>query len=863
VAANAESIRTHFANPDVDVAVVGAGFAGLYLLHKLRGLGFSAKVIEAADDVGGTWYWNRYPGARCDILSMDYSFTFDPELEDEWEWSERYATQPEILRYLQHVADKHDLRSDIEFSTRIDSATWDDDSACWTVHTDKGDAFTCRHYVMATGCLSKPKTIEIDGARDFKGDVYFTSNWPHEGVDFTDKRVAVIGTGSSGVQSIPVIARQAAGLTVFQRTPNFSIPAHNGPLVPEKLAALKADRKAYREAARWSRAGVPREPYEVGALQVSDEERQAHYEAMWADGELLGIAFSYNDIIVNPASNATLVDFFHERIRSIVKDPETAEALCPKDHYVGTKRPCLDTDYYATYNLENVRLVDIKKTPIKTITASGIDTSAESFDFDAIVFATGFDAMTGAIVAVDITGRDGVSLKNKWADGPETYLGLMTAGFPNFFTITGPGSPSVLSNMTVSIEQHVEWISHCLNDLRQKNVEVIEPTTTAEAGWVQHVNDFGNITLFPQANSWYMGANVPGKPRVFLPYIGGVDTYRAACNEVIEKDYLGFVLEGRGYRNENDGVIRRVQPDVQMLLDALAALNLPLMNDMSPVEAREFSQQLAAERPPGPEIGEIVDGTLPGANGDLEYRLYRPPTPGPHPVVAYFHGGGFVFGAHDSDDPFCRDLCLRSNAIIVSANYRHAPEHPFPAAAEDGFAVTQWIAENAEALGGIPGKLAVCGWSAGGNIAAGVCQAARDAGGPTICGQVLVTPVLDTDFSRGSYTENAEGYFLTADLMHWFLDHYVDEKDRNDPRVAPIRAMSLANLPPALIVTSEFDPLRDEGVDYANALAAAGVQVKHLPGRGQIHTSPTSVDVIISAASTRAEMAESLREFFD
>ena len=503
---------------DVDVVVVGAGFAGLYLLYRLRRLGFSTTVLESAGDVGGTWYWNRYPGARCDIESIDYSYSFDPELEREWQWSERYATQPEILRYLGFVADKHDLRRDIRFSTRVESATWDGTESRWRVRTDHGDEMRCRFFVMATGCLSLPKTPDVTGVDRFRGESYYTARWPHDGVDFSGKRVAVIGTGSSAIQSIPIIAQQAAELTVFQRTPNFSRPAYNGPVSAAKRAAYAADPAAYREAARWSRAGVPMEYSQVRALQVSAAERLATYEAAYAAGDLIALGAVYADLGADPDANETVCEFLRGKIRSIVRDPETAEVLCPKDHFYGTKRPCLDTNYFETYNLPHVRLVDLRKDPIRTITEKGIDTASRSFAFDAIVFATGFDAMTGAIVAVDITGRDGLALADKWADGPKTYLGLMTGGFPNFFTITGPGSPSVLSNMAVSIEQHVDWVSNCFAYMRDAGTRGRSSRRrSAEAGWVQHVNDCADITLFPRANSWYMGANVPGSRACSCP----------------------------------------------------------------------------------------------------------------------------------------------------------------------------------------------------------------------------------------------------------------------------------------------------------------------------------------------------------
>ena len=846
---------------EVDVVVVGAGFSGLYLLHRLRQLGFSAKVFDAAGDVGGTWYWNRYPGARCDIPTTDYAYSFDPQLESEWTWTEKYATQPEILSYLAHVADRYDLRRDIEFSTRVEAAVWDEAAARWRLRTDRDEQVTCRFYVMASGCLSLPKSPEIQGADRFAGEVYFTSTWPHEGVDFTGKRVAVIGTGSSGIQSIPLIAEQADQLTVFQRTPNFSIPAHNGPAPADRLESLAADRAAYREAAKRSRGGIPTEETEITGVTAPEEVRRERFEAAWQAGELFAILGVFADQGFNPASNEIVAEMIREKIRSTVEDPETAEALCPQDHPFGTKRPCLDTNYFQTFNRPHVRLIDLRKHPIAAITASGIDTVDESMDFDAIVYATGFDAMTGPLVSVDIAGREGITLRKKWEEGPSTYLGLTTVGFPNFFTITGPGSPSVLSNMMVSIEQHVDWVVECLDHLRAHGFETIEPTPVAEAGWNQHVEDCAAITLYPTANSWYMGANVPGKPRVFLPYIGGVDAYRAVCDEVAAQDYLGYVLSGPEGSHCNDGVIRRLQPDVAMVLEVMAAMDLPPMESMSTEDARAFMEVAGAERPPGPQVGEILDGVLPGAVGDLEYRLYRPALPGPHPIVAYFHGGGWVLGSHDSDDPLCRDLCVRSDAVIVSVNYRHAPEARFPAAADDAFAAVQWIAANAIELGGIPGQLAVAGWSAGGNIAAVACQLARDAGGPAVLGQVLLTPVTDSDLSRGSYQENAEGYVLTAGLMRWFWDHYADQSQRGDPKAAPLRG-ELSNLPPALIVTAEFDPLRDEGTAYAEALAAAGVPVRHLEAQGHVHTSVTMVDVVLSGAGLRAQMADALRSFF-
>jgi cation diffusion facilitator CzcD-associated flavoprotein CzcO/acetyl esterase/lipase len=845
---------------DLDAVIVGAGMAGLYQLHKLRGDGFSAVVLEAADDVGGTWYWNRYPGARCDIESVDYSYSFDPKLEEEWQWSERYATQPEILRYLQHVADRYDLRRDIRFKTRVKNATWDEATSRWRIETVEGETYVARFYIMATGCLSMPKIPEIEGTERFKGPSYFTNSWPHAGVDFTGQRVAVIGTGSSAVQSIPLIAQQAKQLTVFQRTPAYSIPARNGPVKNSKRAAYEKDRAAYRQAARMSGAGVPFERSLVSALAVSEEERRARYEEVWEGGELIPVGASFSDLITNEDANATMSNFVRDKIRATVKDKATAEALCGQDYPIATKRACLDTNYYETYNLPHVRLVDLKKTPIETVTETGIRTSAEDLPFDAIVYATGFDAMTGAILAVDVEGRDGVTLKQRWAHGPETYLGLMTKGFPNFFMITGPQSPSVLSNMAVSIEQHVDWISDTLHDMRAQGFDTIEPTQTAEDGWLQHCRDAAALTLFEHAKSWYTGANVAGKVRVLLPYVAGVDTYRLACDAVRAQGYLGFELKGPKKEQCNDGVVNRLMPDVAAVLRMMGELNLPPLETLPPEQARAFVDAMDAQRPPGPNVGEIVDGVYPGAAGDLPYRLYRPASPGPHSITLYFHGGGWVLGSEKSDDPLCRDLCAQSDTVVISANYRHGPEHRFPAAHADAFAALRWVAQNAASLGGRTDGVVVAGWSAGGNLAAAVARMARDADGPHVRGQVLLTPVTDFTFATPSYAENGEGYVLTAALMHWFVGNYVDAKDRRDPRIN-LLAGDHRRLPPALVVTAEFDPLRDEGAAFAAKLQAADVGATHIRARGQIHTSIPMVDVLPTGAQYRATMADAIKRF--
>jgi len=863
VAARGSDATNSTTTQTVDVAVVGAGFAGLYILHRLRKAGFSAVVLEEAGDVGGTWYWNRYPGARCDIQTIDYSYTFDPELEKAWTWSEKYATQPEILRYLGFVADRYDLRRDIRFGTKVKQATWDDASERWQLATDKGASVSCRHYIMATGCLSAPKPPEIDGVKDFKGEVYFTGRWPHGEVNLKGKRVAVIGTGSSGIQSIPIIAEQAAQLTVFQRTPNFALPAHNGPQPDDRKTMLEGDRAAYREQARWSLAGVPYPQEMAVSWQLSDAERRERFEKAWAAGDLVHILTQlWADQAVDVDGNKHVAELIHEKIRGVVKDPDLAEALSPHDHPFGAKRPCLDTNYYATYNRPNVTLVNLRQEPIKAITASGITTDKRSFDVDVIVFATGFDAMTGAIMAVHpIAGRAGKSLSSVWAQGPQTYLGLTVAGFPNLFMITGPGSPSVLSNMAVSIEQHADWVVDRLVALRDAGFTTMEATETAQAGWARHMADCATLTLHRLANTWYTGANVPGKAQGVMPYTGGVGPYRSICNEVVSGGMLGFRLKGPNVAEQcNDGAVVRLQPDVRLVLGMLAQMNLPPIETMGAQGACDFLNEFNKARPAGRPVGEVGEGMLQGADGPLPYKLYRPATPGPHPIVVYFHGGGWVLGDQQSDDPFCRDMCRRTGMIFVSVGYRHAPDHRFPAAAEDGYAATRWIAEHAAELGGKAGPVLVAGWSAGGNIAAVTCQLARDRGGPQIAGQLLVCPVTDCSFDRPSYTENAAGYFLTRGLMFWFWDLYCSPADRTDPRASPLRG-KLEGLPPAYVVTCEFDPLRDEGIAYGDALAKAGVPVEQLKAHGQFHSSFTMVDVIITGVGGRVKMAEALRGF--
>jgi cyclohexanone monooxygenase len=527
--------------PQVDVAIVGAGFAGLYMLHTTRRLGLSGVVVEAGGDVGGTWYWNRYPGARCDVESMEYSYGFDDDLQQEWEWTERYAPQPEILDYARHVADRFDLRRDIRFDTRVTAATYDDATATWVVSTDRGEPVTARFVVMATGCLSSANIPAIEGADTFAGATFHTGRWPHEGVDFTGQRVGVIGTGSSAVQSIPIIAEQAARLTVFQRTATYAVPAWNRPLDPVEQKEIKADYAGLRAANRqMSAAFGARQPRnDTTALEATEEERAAEFERRWQVGGL-GFLGAFTDLLLDPAANETARAFVIGKLREIVEDPEVAAMLTP-DQVIGCKRLCVDSGYWATFNRPNVRLVDLRATPIEAITPDGIRTTGGHHELDAIVYATGFDAMTGALARIDIRGRDGVTLADAWSAGPRTYLGLSVAGFPNLFTITGPGSPSVLTNMMESIQQHVDWIAGCIEHLRETGHRTIEATPEAQDAWVDYVNSVASFTLFPTCNSWYLGANVPGKTRVFMP-LPGFPTYVEQCDDVVAHGYRGFAL---------------------------------------------------------------------------------------------------------------------------------------------------------------------------------------------------------------------------------------------------------------------------------------------------------------------------------
>jgi cation diffusion facilitator CzcD-associated flavoprotein CzcO/acetyl esterase/lipase len=810
------------ANPDpdrFDAVVVGAGFAGLYALHKLTMAGLRVRCIEAGDGVGGTWFWNKYPGARCDVESLEYSYSFSDELQQDWVWSQKYAPQGEILRYINHVADRFDLRRHIGFNTRVRAAVFDEATERWTVETSDGESISVRYCVMASGNLSALRLPPIKGLDQFQGDWHHSSRWPSAGVDLSGKRVGVIGTGSTGIQIIPVVAASAEHLHVFQRSPNFCVPAQNLPLDAETDQRYKAVYAQKRQTARQSVYGLSNlaNPTQ-SALELSPQERIERYEQRWQYGGNQAFLTAFTDLLTSQQSNDTCADFVRDKIRGIVDDPQTAAALCPTDHPIGARRLCVGSSYYETYNRPNVTLVDLRATPIECITAKGIRTSDREVELDVIIFATGFDAMTGALREIDIRGRAGLALKEKWADGPSTYLGLMVAGFPNFFVITGPGSPSVKSNMVFSIEQHVDWISDCIAHLEARKIAAIEPAIESETNWVAHVNEVANRTLYPLADSWYMGSNVPGKPRVFMPYVGGIPAYRKICDDVAAQGYRGFTLTQSG----RAAVIAPLDPAIAAMFASLAAAGHPTRSAGTPDAARALTRASREAQGVGPAMYSVQALEIPTRSGAIPGRLYVPrgELVG---LVVYLHGGGWVLGELDDFDPMVRSLAARSHCAVLLPQYRLAPEHPFPAGLEDGEDVIVWAADRIEPLAGARLPLIVAGDSAGANLAA-VAIAGLTAR-VDIAGQVLIYPVTDSDMTRPSYQTYSQGMQLTRELMLWFFHHYAPPERWRDPRVSPLQATSLAGLPDTVVITAECDVLRDEGEAYAARLAAAGVAV--------------------------------------
>ncbi|PBD00369.1 catio diffusion facilitator CzcD-associated flavoprotein CzcO [Streptomyces sp. Ag82_O1-15] len=840
----------------VDAVIVGAGFSGLYATHRLRNQqGLSVQSFEAASGPGGVWHWNQYPGARCDFESIFYSFSFDEDLQREWRWKERYAAQPEILAYLEHVADRFDLRRSYRFSTRVTSAVWDEAAQRWVVGTDDGGVTIARFFINAAGAFSVNKPNDFPGQETFRGTVVHTSRWPADGVDLAGKRVAVIGTGSTGIQVIQTIAPQVSELTVFQRTANFACPLGNRPLTDEEFEQTVADYPRLREESRNSLAGAAYPRATRPALADSPEERRKTYDTYYNGGGFRMLASTYFDLIYNPGANETAADYIRDRIRERVKDPKTAELLTPKGHPYGAKRATFETKYFETFNLPHVRLVDAKTTPIERITEKGIATTAQEYEFDVIVLATGFDVGAGALMRMGVVGRDGRKLTDHWADGQRAYIGMANHGFPNLFHVNGPQSAAALFNNPIAIEDSVDFIADLIAYTDAHGHRTAEVTAAAEDRYNEVVLEVAEATLFPNAVTWYMGDNIPGKPRRPISLFTGAPMYRAICAEVQATEYAGFSLDGDARDLPNS---IKIDGAAVFLLAGLMNMGAKPLEESSLEEIRAGIETFKHLQLPVPSDVGITDTQYPTAGGERTVRLYRPPVEGPLPVVVFFHGGGWVAGSLDLYDEPCASLARRLGALVVSPDYRLAPEHPFPAAIDDTMAALRWAAENIAGYGGDPERIAVGGESAGANLAAVAALRTRDEGGPRLAAQVLVTPPTDFTADTESRKTFARGPIISTELggrmAAWYLG---DPAHVTSSWAAPAHAPDLSNLPPALVVTMEIDPLRDEGEDYARALTEAGVPTVCKRLDGLIHTT-----FVLSGSIPRAaEIQDAISDF--
>ncbi|MFG2730305.1 alpha/beta hydrolase fold domain-containing protein [Streptomyces canus] len=827
------------AAPGVDAVIIGGGFAGLYATHRLRNvLGLEVQSFEAGSGPGGTWYWNRYPGARCDFESLWYSYSFDEDLQREWRWSERFAAQPEILSYLEHVADRFDLRRSYEFDTRVTSVVWNESDQFWTVGTDTGRTVTARFVVAGSGCLSEAKADEFAGLEDFRGEILRTSAWPHEGVDLSGKRVAVIGTGSTGIQVIPEVARVAEQLTVFQRTANFASPLGNRPMLDKELDETIANYPKLRAASRLNFIGAPYPQAQPSALLVDEETRRQVYAQHYDGGAFRMVVSTFSDVLFNKQANDTVADYIRDRIRTRVNDPKVAEALCPgDDHPYATKRAAFETNYYEAFNRDNVTLVDLRATPFETVTPAGLRTTAGDHEFDVLVLATGFDALTGPLLAMNVVGRDGVPLKEVWSDGPLTYLGIAVPGFPNLFTITGPQSPAVSYNMPLAIEDHVDFTANAISTVRERGAVVFEATDDAAQRWKDMVVGISENTLLPLAkSSWYLGANVPGKPRTPLLFIGGAPLYRAICADVEASGYGGFTIGGSA--TPTPPTID-LDPAVAIVLGAMISQDPRPFETLTLPEQRATTEGLRALQLPPRETVRAIATSYPAAEGDLPVRVYVPENRGTDlPVVVFFHPGGWITGSIDVSEEPCRALADDLGAVVVTPSYRLAPEHPFPAATDDTVAAVRWAAEHARDYGGDPERIVVMGESAGGNLATVAAHRLRDEGGPALAAQVLLYPPIDPDADTPSHRRYAYGPPLsTAAFGQMWTQYLKDPAAKESPLAVPSKVASLQGLPPALVVTMEVDPNRDEAEAYAGQLAAAGVPTEVVRISGLVHAS--------------------------
>ncbi|WP_433714006.1 flavin-containing monooxygenase [Nocardia sp. CA-084685] len=823
-------------------------------MRNLQGL--TVQAFEAAPSVGGVWFWNRYPGARCDFESIFYSYSFDEDLQRDWRWTERYASQPEILRYLEHVCDRFDLRRSYQFNTRITSVVWDEAATRWVVGTDDGRTTTARFFINAAGAFSVSKPNDFPGQDNFQGAVVHTSHWPADGVDLTGKRVAVVGTGSTGIQVIQTIAPQVAELTVFQRTPNFACPLGNRPLTDEEFDSVVSDYPRLREESRNSISGAAFPRAVLPAHAHTPEEQRQMYDTYYNGGGFRMLASTYYDLIFNPEANATAADYIRDRIRERVKDPQVAELLCPNDHPYGAKRATFETNYYEAFNLPHVHLVDARTHPIVRITEEGIATTAAEYEFDVIVLATGFDVGGAGLMRMGVVGRDGEALTDHWAHGQRTYLGTATEGFPNLFHVNGPQSAAALFNNPIAIEDSVDFIGALIAHMDANGYTTAQVTEAAETRYNDLVREVADATLFPKATSWYMGDNIAGKPRVPISLFTGAPMYRAICSEARSSAFAGFSFDG----SDSD-----VPPTITLngasvfFLAGMMNMGAKPLEQCSLEEARFMMETFKAMQLPLPPDVTITDTAFPSEAGPRAARLYRPSVEGTLAAVVFIHGGGWIGGSLDAFDEPCAALAHRLGALVVSPDYRLAPEYPFPAGPDDTLAALRWVADNAAALGVDPDRIAIGGESAGANLAAVTALRARDEGGPRLRAQVLVTPPIDPFADTESRNLYAGGPIISAELgaRMWAL-YLGDLANAASPHAAPNHADDLLGLPPALVITMEADPTRDEAEDYAKALADAGVPTVCQRFDGLFHTTLSLSGAVPRAAEIQQAMCDFL-----
>jgi cation diffusion facilitator CzcD-associated flavoprotein CzcO/acetyl esterase/lipase len=840
---------TREAPTDLDVVVLGAGFTGLYAMYKFRDeMGLTVRGLEPAGGPGGVWYWNRYPGARCDFPSLFYSFSFSPEVDREWRWSEKYAAQPEILAYLEFVCDRLDLRRSFDWGVGAESLTWDDDAKRWIVPTSDGRTLTARFVLCGTGGLSIPKEPDFPGRERFRGEYYTTRNWPHHPVSFEGKRVGVIGTGASGIQVIQEVAKTADELVVFQRTPNFATPMRN-----RTYAAEEQDWNAGRMTEIRATAS-PVSGADLGQIRPSifaepPEAVRAHLTELYEAGGL-GFAFaSYADVLYDPNANAIAADFIHEQIRARVHDPKVAELLCPTDHPYTAKRPPLETNYYEVYNQPNVTLVDVASAPIVEVTEDGVRTVDGEYELDMIITALGFDAFTGAQLALPMSGRGGVRLADYWADGPLDYLGMAIHDFPNYFQIgVGPSAASQHNNAPLS-ERQIDFAAAAIQTVLDRGAATVEPSAEADAQWKVLCDGLIPFTLLHLAKStWFLGHNIDGKPPAAYAFYAGAPLYFTILEQLQHMGWAGFEIDGVDAAGLPPLV--RLDPGAANFVGAMMMSGAPPLDQVDLETMRMMVSGQGMMQVPGPDV-PTIDLAEP------RVRVYSPPSETPLPVVIAYHGGGFVAGNADSIDPLCRNLAVNVGAVVVNVDYRLAPEHPFPAAVDDAVAVLRWVREYIADHGGDPQRIAVLGDSAGGNLATVVARHAATDGLP-LGAQVLVYPLVDGEAETPSKREFFHGPFLSVPAGDRFWQLYLGGAEVT-PDAAPLRATDLAGSAPALVLTMGIDPLRDEGETYAARLREAGVEVEHHRFDGLIHATWTFSKLIPRAAEVDATIVEFLR----